>query len=106
MAENKKRTRAHYIHRLSYTAQERLVGSFVLIAVALLVWLLITSQKTQDLFEEEILLYGTMESPQGLNEETNIIISGLHIGTVSDITIDDLFGLPQPTIENTLFANL
>lgn len=86
---NNNRTRAHYIHRLSYSAQERLVGSFVLIAVAILVWLLITSQKTQDLFEEEVILYGTMDSPQAINKDTNIIISGLTIGTISDINIDD-----------------
>jgi hypothetical protein len=89
MSNNKKRTRAHYIHRLSYSAQERLVGTFVLLAVGLLVWLLITSQKTHDLFEEEIILYGTMDTPQGINKETNVIVAGLQIGSVSDINIDD-----------------
>ena len=89
MSNKSNRTRAHYIHRLSYSTQERLVGSFVLIAVVLLVWLLITSQKTHDLFEEEILLYGIMDTPQSINRDTNIIISGLNIGTISDINIDD-----------------
>lgn len=56
MQDQNKRTRAHYIHRLSYSAQERLAGTFVLIAIALLVWLLVTSQKTQNLFEEEFIL--------------------------------------------------
>ena len=60
------RTRAHYIHRLSYSAQEKLAGSFVLIAVGLLVWLLISSQKTQNLFEDEITLYATMSSIQAV----------------------------------------
>ena len=83
------RTRAHYIHRLSYSAQERLAGTFVLIAVALLVWLLISSQKTQNLFEEEITLYATMSSIQAVNKDTNVIISGLDIGSVTDINIDD-----------------
>ena len=89
MPNKNNRTRAHYIHRLSYSAQERLVGSFVLIAVILLVWLLVTSQKTKDLFEDEIILYGTMDSPQSINRDTNIIISGLNIGTISDININD-----------------
>ena len=83
------RTRAHYIHRLSYSAQEKLAGSFVLIAVGLLVWLLITSQKTQNLFEEEITLYATMSSIQAVNKATNVIISGLDIGSVTDVDIDD-----------------
>ncbi len=84
-----KKTQAHYIHRLSYSAQERLAGTFVLLAVGLLVWLLITSQKTQNLFEEEITLYATMSSVQAVNKDTNVIIAGLDIGSVSDVNIDD-----------------
>ena len=83
------RTRAHYIHRLSYSAQERVAGTFVLLAVGLLVWLLITSQKTQNLFEEEITLYATMSSIQAVNKDTNVIISGLDIGSVTDVNIND-----------------
>ena len=87
--KNNKRTRAHYIHRLSYSAQERLAGTFVLIAVGLLAWLLITSQKTQNLFEDEITLYATMSSIQAVNKDTNVIISGLEIGSVTDVNIDN-----------------
>lgn len=83
------RSREHYIHRLSYTAQERLAGTFVLIAVGVLVWLLITSQKTQNLFEEEITLFATMSSIQAVNKGTDVIISGLDIGSVTDVVIDD-----------------
>jgi phospholipid/cholesterol/gamma-HCH transport system substrate-binding protein len=83
------RTRAHYIHRLSYSAQERIAGTFVLIAVALLVWLLLTSQKAQNLFEDEITLYATMSSIQAVNLDTSVIISGLDIGSVTDVSIDD-----------------
>ena len=83
------KTKAHYIHRLSYSAQEQLAGSFVLIAVGLLVWLLITSQKTHNLFEEEITLYATMSTIEAVDKDTNVIISGLNIGSVTDITIDD-----------------
>ena len=89
MKPNDKRTRAHYIHRLDYSAQERLAGTFVLLAIGLLVWLLITSQKTQNLFEDEIILYATMSSIQAVNKDTNVIISGLDIGSVSDVNIDD-----------------
>ncbi len=83
------RSKAHYIHRLSYSAQERLAGTFVLIAVGLLTWLLITSQKTQNLFEDEITLYGSMSSLQAVNKDTDVIISGLNVGTVSDVNLDD-----------------
>ena len=83
------RSKAHYIHRLSYSAQERLAGTFVLLAVGLLTWLLITSQKTQNLFEDEITLYGSMSSLQAVNKDTDVIISGLNVGTVSDVNLDD-----------------
>jgi len=89
MKSSNNRTRAHYIHRLSYSAQERLAGTFVLLAVGLLVWLLITSQKTQNLFEDEMTLYATMSSIQAVNKNTNVIISGLEIGSVTDVNIDD-----------------
>lgn len=89
MPDNKSKTKAHYIHRLSYTAQEQLAGTFVLLAVGLLVWLLITSQKTQNLFEEEITLYATMSSIEAVNKDTDVIISGLNIGAVTDVDIDD-----------------
>jgi len=89
MPDSNGRSRAHYIHRLSYSAQERLAGSFVLVAVALLVYLLLASQKTQNLFEDEITLYATMSSIQAVNKDTNVIISGLEIGSVTDVNIDD-----------------
>ncbi len=89
MPDNKNKTKAHYIHRLSYTAQEQLAGTFVLLAVGLLVWLLIISQKTQNLFEEEITLYATMSSIEAVNKDTDVIISGLNIGAVTDVDIDD-----------------
>jgi phospholipid/cholesterol/gamma-HCH transport system substrate-binding protein len=91
MPDNRQKNRSpeHYIHRLSYSAQEKLAGTFVLIAIGLLVWLLLSSQKTQNLFEDEITLYATMSSIQAVNKDTDVIISGLNIGQVSDVNIDD-----------------
>ena len=89
MQNQRNRSREHYIHRLSYTAQERIAGTFVLIAVALLVWLLITSQKTQNIFEDEITLYGRMTDIQAVDKDTSVIISGINVGSVTAIDIDD-----------------
>ena len=39
----------------------------------------------------------------------SVLLAFINIGQTddaSDITIDDVFGLPQPTIENTILANL
>lgn len=89
MQQNEKRTREHYIHRLSYTGRERLAGSFVLLAVGFLIWLLISSQQAQNIFEDEITLYGVMTDIRAVDKDTNVIISGLTVGTVSEVNIDD-----------------
>ena len=89
MQDRRTRNRTHYIHRLSYSNQERLAGVFVLLALALLIWLLISSEKTRNLFEEEYILYGTMDSIQAINEDTAIIVSGLNVGSVINVDITD-----------------
>lgn len=89
MDNRRKRNRTHYIHRLNYSAQEKLAGSFVLLAISVLVWLLLSSQKTRNLFEEEYILYGAMDTIQAINEGTNVIVSGLNVGRVINVEISD-----------------
>ena len=89
MQNQRNRNRTHYIHRLTYTAQERLAGSFVLVAVFVLTWLLVTADRTQNLFEEEFTLYGAMNSIQAVNEGSDVIVSGLVVGSVSGVDITE-----------------
>lgn len=89
MLERRSRPRTHYIHRISYTVQERIVGTFVLIAVFLLIGLLLSSGKTKNLFEEYITIYGELQSVQAINNDTRVTISGLSAGTVSSVDIKD-----------------
>ena len=44
MADKNQRSHVHYIHQLSYTARERLVGAFVLVAIALVFSMLAFNQ--------------------------------------------------------------
>lgn len=46
--------RIHYIHRLSYSVRERLVGVFVLVALAVVFGLIFINSRTSHLFEERI----------------------------------------------------
>lgn len=79
----------HYIHRTSYSFQERIVGVFVLTAIGILVGLLYLTIKNQNLFEEYILIYGKLSSAEGLSRETIVQISGIEVGKVSDVEITD-----------------
>jgi len=89
MQERRPQPRTHYIHRISYTTQERIVGTFVLVAMTILIGLLLSSGKTQNLFEDYITIYGELESVQAVNSDTEVTISGLPAGTVSSVDITD-----------------
>jgi phospholipid/cholesterol/gamma-HCH transport system substrate-binding protein len=81
--------RTHYIHRLSYSAQERMVGAFLLIAAGILIWLLFSAGASQISFDEYFTLYGELESEQAVNNNTEVIISGLNAGKVEDVRINE-----------------
>ena len=87
MQERRSEPRTHYIHRISYSTQERIVGIFVLLAMFILIGLLLSSGKTKNLFEDYITIYGELQSIQAINKDTEVIISGLTAGTVSSVDI-------------------
>ncbi len=88
MLERRNTPRTHYIHRISYTTQERIVGSFVLLALGILLWLLFASGKTQNLFEENLTLYGRLATAEAVSKDTAVLIAGITAGTVSDVGIN------------------
>lgn len=81
--------RSHYIHRISYSTQERIVGIFVLIAMLILLSLLLSSGKTKNMFEDYITIYGELQSIQAVNQDTEIVISGLSAGSVTSVDITE-----------------
>ena len=89
MQERRTEPRTHYIHRISYSTQERIVGVFVLVALFILLGLLLSSGKTKNLFENYITIYGELQSIQAINKDTEVIISGLPAGTVTSVDIAD-----------------
>lgn len=89
MQERRSEPRTHYIHRISYSTQERIVGIFVLLAMFILIGLLLSSGKTKNLFEDYITIYGELQSIQAINKDTEVVISGLTAGTVSSVDITD-----------------
>ena len=89
MNDKNQQQSTHYIHRTSYTAQERMVGVFVLSAIAVLLFLLFSTIKSQNIFEESFVIYGKLNSAEGLSAETIVQISGIEVGKVSVIDITD-----------------
>ena len=85
MLDHRKQPRTHYIHRISYTTQERITGLFVLIAVGILMWLMLASGKTSHLFEEQLTLYGRLDNARSVNKGTEVQVSGLSVGQVAAI---------------------
>jgi phospholipid/cholesterol/gamma-HCH transport system substrate-binding protein len=77
----------HYIHRMSYTVQERIVGIFVLTALVIIFILMFINSKTAHLFEEHITLNTYLTKAEGISTETPVKISGIEVGKVSSLDI-------------------
>ncbi|MDQ1362958.1 MAG: phospholipid/cholesterol/gamma-HCH transport system substrate-binding protein [Pseudomonadota bacterium] len=77
----------HYIHRTSYSFQEKLVGTFVLGAAILLLLLLVSLLRQQNMFEDHFEVYGVLKTAEGLAKETAIKVSGVEVGYVSGFEI-------------------
>jgi len=87
MTEKEHRSRIHYIHRMSYSSRERLVGLFILVALGLLVALIIGRGKASNLFEERISYHAYLTNAQGISTDSVITISGIEVGNVRSIDI-------------------
>jgi phospholipid/cholesterol/gamma-HCH transport system substrate-binding protein len=87
MSETPQQSHVHYIHRLSYTARERLVGAFVIFAIALLFFALLFNQQTLRFFASKFTLHAYMHNAQGISTDTPVMASGLFVGNVSSIAV-------------------
>lgn len=84
---NRQQQPVHYIHRINYTAQERLVGVFVLSALAVIVVLMFINSKTAHIFEDKITLNTYLTKAEGISTETKVKISGIEVGKVTGLDI-------------------
>src|SRR5205085_1137089 len=82
--------RAHYIHRISYTTQERLVGAFVLSALVLGALLFFYSGQAATLFAKKFELTANLRNAQGLAVDAKVFISGVEVGRVRSIDITEM----------------
>lgn len=87
----------HYIHRLTYTTQERIVGIFVVLGLFILFGLFVLNSRSLHLFEDYIEVALIVDRAEGVGTETPVRVSGIRVGRVNDI---------QLTPENLVRINL
>lgn len=78
----------HYIHRMRYSTQERMVGVFVLTAILILILLLFVSGDTLRLFESRVTYTAYMRNAVGVSTNTKVRISGIEVGSVQGISLN------------------
>lgn len=81
--------REHYAHRLSYSTKERLVGLFLFLGFVLILATLFASSKTQHFFDERFMIYGSIKTAEGVKRGTAVRISGINVGEVVTIDIQE-----------------
>ena len=77
----------HYIHRMNYSTQEKLVGIFVLLALLVFFLLFAMNSKTTHLFDDYISLHLYVKNAEGISSETAVRISGIEVGKVAQVEI-------------------
>ncbi len=86
MAEKDK---VHYIHRLNYTARERLVGAFVLVAVLLLFLAVALNKQTERFFAPKFTLYAYITNAEGVSIDTPVMVYGLDVGKITKLSLSE-----------------
>ncbi len=84
-----KPAKVHYIHSLSLSARDRLAGTFVLVALLMMLALFVSKINFSKLFDPVVTYQAVMKNAQGITKETVINISGIDAGRVSDIYLDE-----------------
>ncbi len=86
MAEKDK---VHYIHSLNYTARERLVGVFVLVAVVLLFVSIAFNKQTERFFAPKFTLHAYITDATGVSTDTPVMVYGLDVGKVTKLSLSE-----------------
>jgi len=79
----------HYVHRVQYSTQERIVGVFVLVGLAIIIGLMVAKSQSTNFFEERITYHATLKNAQGVSTETPVKVSGIEVGRVSSLDISE-----------------
>jgi phospholipid/cholesterol/gamma-HCH transport system substrate-binding protein len=84
-----KPAKVHYTHSLSYSAKDRLVGAFMTLAIVAMISLFVAKVKSSKMFADVVHYHSYMKTAQGISTDTIVNISGIDVGKVSAVDIDD-----------------
>ncbi len=84
-----RRGSTHYIHRISYSTQEKLVGLFVLTALVVFLTLFIVNSRQLHLFDNPLRFQLQVKTAEGISRDTPVRISGIQVGRVDRIEITE-----------------
>jgi phospholipid/cholesterol/gamma-HCH transport system substrate-binding protein len=87
MSDQKKQ--GHYIHNVTYTYRERLVGVFVLAAALAFLTLMAINISATHVFEDKVVYHAYLNDGKGVDSDTPVKISGIEAGRVSSLEITD-----------------
>ena len=88
--KNEQQQTVHYIHSMKYSMQEKIVGLFVLFALASFFTLLvINTKKFTFLFDQYISLNINITNAEGISRETQVRISGINVGRVDEVEVTE-----------------
>jgi len=89
MADASGRTRVHYIHGLSYSARERLVGVFVLGALVILLAMVAVSKDLVQAFQDTVQYNVFLPNATGITNDTKVFVAGFEAGEVVSFEVTD-----------------
>jgi phospholipid/cholesterol/gamma-HCH transport system substrate-binding protein len=81
--------KVHYIHSLSYNAKDRLVGTFMTVAIIAMIGLFVAKVKSSKMFADVVHYHTYMRTAQGISTDTIVNISGIDVGKVAALDIDE-----------------
>ena len=87
----------HFIHKLSYSAREKLVGGFILIAIVILVSQAFIVGQATEIFAKKRYYHMLLNNPLGVGADTKVRVSGLDVGWIENVNLTE-----QNTFEITI----
>jgi len=79
----------HYVHRLDTRQKKVLITIFVLVPVIALMALFAIWAKKERVFAKTFKLKAVISSAQGVSTQTNITFSGIKVGNISELHLND-----------------
>lgn len=82
-------TKVHYSHRLNDSLKEKIAGAFVLLALIIFFGLFAMNSQQLHLFDDYVEYQLMVDSAEGLDRDTPVRVSGMQVGRVDQVMMND-----------------